>query len=221
MRLIKRIAIALGILLAAALLIIISAVVIMNQKTKTLKTDISYLYTSPEYAQPVSVENVPVITQQISCGYAVIEMFSTWNGNGITEASLFNQYGKVVTSTGKSFCDEMNKQFPQYETKLYSYLHDHELIEKAYASLSKGMPVPFAWAAKLDDVWTLHYSIIVGMDIPNDRITVVNPYGYTEELTLNDFLDRTSYRAFKDIPIFYTLGFAFGFFEKNTIFIVQ
>lgn len=81
-----------------------------------------------------------MITQDVSCGYAVIEMFSTWTGKSITEESL-----------------------------------------------SKGIPVPFEWAALYEDEWTLHYSLIVGADIPDDKITISNPYGYYEELSVNDF----------------------------------
>lgn len=57
------------------------------------------------------------------------------------------------------------------------------------------------------------------MDIPNDTVTVANPYGYLENISLEDFLNRTSFEAFEDMPVFYKLGFAFGIFEKNTIFI--
>ena len=77
------------------------------------------------------------------------------------------------------------------------------------------------WAALHDDEWTLHYSLAVGADIPGDRITVANPYGYYEELTVGDFLSRTSYEAYEDMPLFIKLGFAFNIFEKNTIFIAE
>ena len=139
----------------------------------------------------------------------------------LTEESLYNKYGKVVTSTGNSFCEEMNKQFPQYSTTMYKYLSNTELIDRVYNSLLNGIPVPFEWAAKNNNEWTLHYSLIVGMDIPNDKVIIANPYGYMEDLTLREFLDRTSFEAYENMPIFLKLGFAFGIFEKNTIFVVE
>lgn len=162
-----------------------------------------------------------MITQDVSCGYAVIEMFSTWTGKKITEGSLYNEYGKVVTSTGNAFCEEMNKQFPEYTTSMHKYLSNTELIDKVYDSLSKGLPVPVEWAALYEDEWTLHYSLIVGIDIPNDKITIANPYGYYEEISVNDFLDRTSFEAYDIMPLYLKWGFAFGIFEKNIIFLVQ
>jgi hypothetical protein len=96
-----------------------------------------------------------------------------------------------------------------------------ELIDAAYENLARGVPVPFEWAAKYGDVWTLHYSLLVGMDIPNDKITVANPYGYVEELSVDEFLQRTSFEAYENMPFYFKLAFAVGMFEKNTIFTVH
>ncbi|MDE7213582.1 MAG: hypothetical protein K2N42_03275, partial [Anaeroplasmataceae bacterium] len=164
---------------------------VLAGKTNSMNDDFSFLYTEEKYTKVVSVDGVQVITQEISCGYAVIEMFSAWNGGNVTEQNLFDKYGKVTTSTGKSFCKEFNKQFPEYQTKIYKYLKNSELIDKVYNNLAEGIPVPFEWVAKYEDEWTLHYSLVIRLDIPNDTITVANPYGYLENLTIKDFLDRT------------------------------
>ena len=115
----------------------------------------------------------------------------------------------------------MNKQFPNYKTTMYKYLKSTELIDKVYDSLSNGIPVPFEWAAKYKDEWTLHYSLIIGIDISNDKITIANPYGYIEEVTIKEFINRTSFGSYENMPIFLKLGFGLGIFEKNTIFIVE
>lgn len=208
-------------LIAATGLILAVSFAVLAGKTNSINDDYSYVYTDEKYSAVVEAEGVDVITQEISCGYAVIEMFSAWNGGGITEQSLYKSYGKVVTSTGKSFCKEFNKQFPEYKTEIYKYLKNSRLIEKVYDSLADGIPVPFEWAAKYKDEWTLHYSLVIGMDIPNDTVRIANPYGYIENLSLKDFLDRTSFNAFKNMPFFYRLAFAFGIFEKNTVFIAE
>ena len=186
-----------------------------------MQDDYSSIYDNEKYQTPIKIENVEVITQDISCGYAVIEMFSAWNGGDVTEESLYNQYGKVVTSTGNKFCQEMNKQFPEYKTEIHKYLKNTEFIDIMYDSLAAGMPVPFEWAALYGDQWTLHYSLIVGADIPNDKITVANPYGYYEEITVEELLARTSFEAYEDMPLFMKMGFAIGLFEKNTIYSVK
>ena len=211
----------LGIFLSIIICIAIVALAIREIRTRLMQDDYSSIYDNEKYQTPIIIENVEVITQDISCGYAVIEMFSAWNGGDVTEESLYNQYGKVVTSTGNKFCQEMNKQFPEYKTEIHKYLKNTEFIDIMYDSLAAGMPVPFEWAALYGDQWTLHYSLIVGADIPNDKITVANPYGYYEEITVEELLARTSFEAYEDMPLFMKMGFAIGLFEKNTIYSVK
>lgn len=218
----KKILIIIGIILGLLLIILVTASIILSIKTKKINDDYSSIYSDSKYSKAILIDDANYIKQDVSCGYAVIEMFAKWNGNNkLTEKTLYEKYGKVVTSTGKAFEEEMNKQFPEYKTTMYKYLKNTELIDKIYTSLDNGIPVPIEWAAKLDDTWTLHYSLVVGMDIPNDKVTIMNPYGYKEEITIDELIDRTSFNAYEKMPIFLKLGFMFNIFEKNTIFIVE
>ena len=204
------------------LIISVGAVLINIFRTNSILDSIDDVYDDPKYEQKVTVEGANYIKQDVSCGYAVIEMFAKWTGNNdITEKSLYDKYDKVVTSTGKKFEEEMNKQFPEYKTTMYKYLKNTELIDKVYTSLSNGIPVPVEWAAKLEGEWTLHYSLVTAMDIPNDKVTILNPYGYEENISLDEFVDRTSFYSYSNMPIYLRLGFAFGIFEKNTIYIIE
>ena len=217
---IKKTVTAVVIIIGLLILICAAALVRVHVKTAAIQNDYSAVFHDEKYQRPVRVEGVEVITQDVSCGYAVLEMFSRWNGGDLTEEDLYAEYGKVVTSTGKAFCEEMNKRFPAYTTTMRSYLTNTELLDTVYACLSEGKPVPVEWAALYGDDWTLHYSLIVGMDIPNDTVTVANPYGYMEKVSVAEFLERTSFEAYEHMPLFLKLGFAFGFFEKNTVFTV-
>ncbi|WP_035767933.1 C39 family peptidase [Butyrivibrio sp. NC2002] len=210
------------IILVALILGVVAVLLIKLQiQTRQILTDYSTIYENEKYNTPVHVEGVEVITQDVSCGYACIEMFSAWNGGSLTEEDLYNEYGKVVTSTGDKFSEEMNKRFPEYTTTIHKYMKNADLIDAAYANLANGVPVPFEWAAKYGDVWTLHYSLLVGMDIPNNKISVANPYGYVEDISVDEFLQRTSFEAYENMPFYFKLAFAIGMFEKNTIFTVS
>lgn len=83
-----------------------------------------------------------------------------------------------------------------------------------HESLVSSIPIPFEWAAKLNDEWTLHYSLIIGMDAKEDKIYILNPYGYEEILSFKDFFDRTSFNVYDNMPLFMKLVFDFGIFEK-------
>ena len=205
----------------AVILFAIGALIILRIRTNMILTDHASIFKNEKYATPVYVDGVEVITQDVSCGYACIEMFSAWNGGSVTEKSLYDTYGKVITSTGKKFCIEMNKQFPEYKTTMHKYVPNAELIDLMYDNLAAGIPVPFEWAAKYGDDWTLHYSLLVGMDIPNNKITIANPYGYIEEITVEELLSRTSFEAYENMPLFFRMAFAIGIFEKNTVFTVS
>ena len=209
------------ILITVIFLSVAVAAIRLQVRTNRLSDDYQYLYQNADFAEPVCVSDVPVIKQEVSCGYAVLEMVAHWAGKNVTEESLYDAYGKVVTSTGKSFEKEMNKQFPTYETTMYQYETNSQMLEKIYNSLSEGIPVPFEWAAKTEGMWTLHYSLITGLDFKSDEITVCNPYGFTEVLSVESFLDRASFDAYENMPLFLKLGFMFDVFEKNTIFIME
>ena len=204
----------------AVILFAVGALIMLNIRTNKILTDHASVFKNEKYTTPVYVDGVKVITQDVSCGYACIEMFSAWNGGSVTEKSLYDTYGKVITSTGKKFCSEMNKQFPEYQTTMHKYVPNAELIDLMYDNLVAGIPVPFEWAAKYGDDWTLHYSLLVGMDIPNNKITIANPYGYVEEITVEELLSRTSFEAYENMPLFFKMAFAIGIFEKNTVFTV-
>lgn len=213
-------------IVVAVLLLVIASVVavsfiLLQIRANKINDDYLGIFANEKYNTPVYVNGIDVIKQDVSCGYAVIEMFSSWVGGNVTEESLYEEYGRVVTSTGQSFCDEMNKQFPAYKTTIHKYMKNTELIDTVYNSLSNGVPVPFEWAALYEGEWTLHYSLIIGADIKADKITVANPYGYYEEVTVEELLNRTSFEAYEKMPLFIKFGFAFGIFEKNTVFSVE
>ena len=147
-RALKRAAIAVVAVVAATVCVAAIALVMLQGRTDALRDGYSNMLADARYSVPAKVEGVEAITQEVSCGYAVIEMFPAWDGGGITEEGLYDEYGKVVTSTGRSFCDEMNKQFPGYETTMRKYLTDSELLGVVHACLAEGVPVPIEWAAK-------------------------------------------------------------------------
>lgn len=218
MKIVRKIAVIILILFLLVALIIPCANKI---RTLRMRNDYSSIYTNEKYQKPVFVQGITVFPQKYSCGYAVIQMISQWNNSELTEEALFEEHGKIVTSTGRAFAKEMNRKFPEYKTRMYKYLKNTELIENVYESLAAGVPVPFEWAAKKDDEWTLHYSLITGLDVPGDKVTIANPYGFVEEISIEDFLKRTSFDAYEKMPLFLKFGFAYGVFEKNTIYVLE
>ena len=219
MKMIKKI---FAVLLIIFLFVLLGVPCVNKIRALRMKNDYSSIYKNEKYQKAVAVQGITVFTQKYSCGYAVIQMIAQWNNNpSLTEEALFNEHGKIVTSTGRALAKEMNSKVPEYKTRMYKYLKNTKLIDKVYDSLAAGVPVPFEWAAQKDDEWTLHYSLITGLDVPGDRITVANPYGFMEEISIEEFLQRTNFDAYEKMPLFIRFGFAYGVFEKNAVFILE
>ena len=213
------------------IIIIISAVVatlalavaipfsILGIRTASLKSNYSYLKDDTHYSNKVEINNIDLVTQHISCGYATIEMMSTYYGNKVTEDDLSNKNnGGISTSSSDGFLKEINKSISTKSFIKRSYLKHDVLLKEIHDSLSNGGPVAIEWAAKYENEWTLHFSLVSGIDLLNDNVTIYNPYGYIENITTDEFINRTSFNAYNKMPLFLSFGFAFGAFEKNTIF---
>ena len=207
-----------GIVGALALVVAIPFT-ILGIRTVSIKTDHAYLKDDPTYSQKANVVGVELVKQHVSCGYATIEMLSSFYGEKVSEDDLDarNKHG-VSTSSSDGFLNEINKSIPNKNFEAHKYLNNDVLLKEIHSSLKNGNPVALEWAALYEEEWTLHFSVVTGLDIANDNVTVNNPYGYIENITVDEFINRTTFEAYKSIPLFLNFGFAFGAFDKNTIF---
>ena len=194
---------------------------ILGVRTASINSEFEYLIEDPNYYERAEV-GFGLKKQDISCGYATIEMLSEYYGNKVDEIELAKRnQGAITTQSSNGFLKEVNKTIPPQTFVKRSYLKNDELLKEIYASLKKENPVAIEWAAEYEGEWTLHFSVVTAIDFPCDDVTIYNPYGYTEDLSLKEFVDRTSFKAYKNMPLFLAFGFAYGAFEKNTIFYAQ
>lgn len=191
---------------------------ILAVKTNNLKSDYSYLKEDNTYKEKVEVVGLELVKQHVSCGYASIEMISSYYGNKVTEDELDNRNGTISTASTNGFLKEINKSIPTKTFAKRVYLKHDNLLKEIHDSLKNNNPVAIEWAAKYENEWTLHFSVVSGLDLANDNVTIYNPYGYIENINVDEFISRTSFKAYKNIPLFLNFGFAFGAFGKNTIF---
>ena len=206
-------------LVGALVLAIAIPFTILGIRTSNLKVDYSCLRNDSNYSTKVEVDGLELVTQHVSCGYATIEMMSSFYGNKVAEDDLnAKNNGKVSTSSSKGFLKEINNSISSKTFEMHTYLENDELLKQIHASLSSNNPVAVEWAAQYEGEWTLHFSIVRGLDLSNDNVEVYNPYGYIENIKVDDFLNRTSFKAYKNMPLFLGFGFAFGAFDKNVIF---
>ena len=192
---------------------------ILGLRTNHLNKDYGYLKTDETYSQKVEVTGINLVTQHVSCGYASIEMMSEYYGFKVTEDDLnAKNNGGVSTSSTSGFLNEINASIKDQDFIKRTYLTNDDYLKEMHNALAKNNPVAIEWAAKFEDEWTLHFSVVTSMDLGNDQIVVYNPYGYIETLHSDEFLERTTFKAYKNLPLFLNFGFAFGAFDKNALF---
>ena len=192
---------------------------ILGIRTNSINTKYQYLKDNEIYSNKEEVTGIELVTQHISCGYATIEMMSSYYGNKITEDELSNKNkGAISTSSSDGFLKELKKSVPDKKFIKHSYLNNDVLLKEICIALANDQPVALEWAAKYEGEWTLHFSLVTSIDLSNDVTTIYNPYGYIENISLDEFISRASFNAYKNMPLFLNFGFAFGAFEKNTIF---
>ncbi len=204
------------------LLAILIPFAVLGIRTGSIKNNYKYLKDDSLYSAKVEVTGIELVTQHISCGYATIEMMSSFYGNKVTEDKLSEKnHGSITTSSSDGFLKEINKTIMGQKFMKQSYLKNDKLLKTIHDSLSNNNPVAIEWAAKYENQWTLHFSLISGLDLENDVVTIYNPYGYIENITTKIFIDRSTFDAYANMPLFLNFGFAFGAFEKNTIFFTK
>ncbi len=195
---------------------------ILGVKTAGIKNEWEYLKDNAAYSKKVEVEGINLVKQHISCGYATIEMMSDFYGEKITEDDLDKKNnGGVSTSSTKGFYNEINDSIKNKDFVSKTYLKNDVFLKEIHEALENNKPVAVEWAAKYEEEWTLHFSLVTSLDISSDVVTIYNPYGYIENISVSAFLDRTTFEAFESMPLFLNFGFAFGAFDKNAIFYLK
>lgn len=191
---------------------------ILGIRTGNLRHDYAYLKDDATYGQKAEVAGLELVAQHVSCGYASIEMISTFYGNKVSEDELDARNKSISTSSSGGFLDEINRSIPSKRFGVHSYLNNDAMLKEIHDSLMRNNPVAIEWAAQYEGEWTLHFSVVSGLDLGHDSVTIYNPYGLIENIGLAEFVNRTSFEAYTNMPLFLNFGFAFGAFHKNTIF---
>ena len=193
--------------------------IVLAARSNGINVDYQYLKDDTTYSSKEEVGVVELVTQEISCGYATIEMMSSYYGNKVSEEELSDKNGGgISTSSSNGFLNELNQSVPSHTFIKHSYLRNDDLLKEIHTSLAKNHPVAIEWAALYENEWTLHFSLVTAIDLSHDNVTIYNPYGYIENINVDNFINRTTFNAYDNIPLFLNFGFAFGAFEKNTIF---
>lgn len=108
---------------------------ILGVKTANLKADYLYLKEDATCKEKVEITGLELVKQHVSCGYASIEMISTYYGNPVTEDDLDSRNGAISTASTDGFYKEINKSIPSKTFFKKTYLNNDQLLKEIHNSL--------------------------------------------------------------------------------------
>ena len=158
-------------------------------------------------------------------GYKSIEMIARYFGFEETPEPIKNKEYR----TNREFFEELQGVFYENTVTKYSNLKNSELIDLIYDSLTLENPVIIFHAGKTQDTseaeengagFEMRYSLVMGVDLPNNRITLSDPEGTILRYTLDEFI-RSARFEYYETNFFETMAFTFRIYAKNTVFIIE
>lgn len=205
--------------------VLITIGMIINQTvTDAISNDnASILLNKDKYKNSVWMRKLHTEAEEIHKGYASIELIANYFGEEIPVP----ENPEKDNRTNSEFRAELKRVFPQYKIKEYSNLENSKLISTIYDSLAAGNIVILFHSVKKPEKdaqnateWEMRYTVVIGMDLLKDRITLNDPYGYTLNYSLESLITSARFENY-DMEFYESLAFAFKLYSKNKIYVIN
>ena len=183
-----------------------------------------------ETLQPkiIELDNIKIKAQPYNgvCGITSVTVVSNYFNNTDYEANdLIKKYN--VTSGGSSN-DDM-KKWLQREMPEKIFVHksngtNKEMISDIHASLYDNNPIVVSFGAPSpynEPYYDFHSSVVFGINLDNETIIIANSYGYREEISFVDFLNRMSFAEIDKYPSVQQFSLIRNRMDKNDYFLIK
>ncbi len=173
--------------------------------------------------KPAIVEGVEPYTQPDPYTCAVTAqsiIISFLTNKSAPPESLIEKYGLTRGMKLEQFIDILAKELPDYEVYYQHDKSDLDMIQAIQRQLSSGIPVPVFLGTPNpynEPYYDFHASVVTSIDLEKQEIGIVNPYGYLEQISLMEFLDRMSYRGIRNYPLVQRVVLKLGLMDRNSI----
>jgi hypothetical protein len=169
---------------------------------------------------PVRKQDTP-----FTCGLCSMSLVSTYLGHSIEEneipPSLLLRLAKGFPPA--DFPTGLRKLLPGYDVELTS-LPSEKIPGVLRKQLENGLPVPILFATPNDfkpENIVIHYSVVTALDPENATVTLSNPFGYLQNLSLKALLEQMAFLNFPRKPFTTRLALFLGALKPNTLFLIQ
>lgn len=191
-------------------------------------TGLTQLETDLQALSPtaVKVDGVKLYTQPdgFSCGVTTESVVASFLTNqDISPQSLIAKYSLKAGMTYDKFVSVLAEELPDYQVSYQHGQSDLDLLKAIHQQLKDGIPVPVFFGAAnpyKQPYYDFHASVVIGVDFETQKVDVLNVYGYEEQISLVDFLNRMSYRGTKNYPLVQRMVIKLGLMDKNSVILL-
>jgi hypothetical protein len=210
-----------------ALLVFFSIIMLMSFAPVDVYTNTAEIHNTINGLQSriIELDNIFVLKQpnSTSCGITTIAIASNYFNN--TNYSVNDYVEKYTTgsSSGGDMKDWLQREMPERSILYKENVTAEEMIRDIHASLDNKNPVVIMFGAVNiynEPYYDFHASLVYGINLDDETITIANAYGYIEEISLVDFLNRMSYTETSKYPFMQKISIRF-FQSKNAYFLIS
>lgn len=180
---------------------------------------------TPENIELSGVDTIQQPTKT-TCGITAVTIVSNFcNAQSSTVEELISR-NNVDPSQGTS--TELLIQLLEFELpgRSIDYFHGEAtstLLSRIHTSLDAGNPLVAIMGAPNPynkPLYDFHTVVIYGIDLERQVLLISNPYGYTEELSFIDFINRMSFSELGKYPIIQQLIIQNKLIDRNMLFVI-
>jgi hypothetical protein len=174
----------------------------------------------------IKLENIAIKAQpdSTSCGITTVTVASNYFNNANYEVTdLIEKYlSSKGSSSGGDMKEWLQQEMPGRTITYKAGVKNGEMLGDIHASLNNDNPVVIIFGALNpynEPYYDFHASVVYGIDLDSETKTIANSYGYSEEISLVDFLNKMSYTETGKYPFFQKISIKF-FQPKNAYYLI-
>jgi len=175
----------------------------------------------------IEINNISIKTQPdaYTCGITSVAVMSKYFN--VTDCEVNDLISKYNASNG-STVDDMKKwlagELPGKSIVYKSNGSNEDMIRNIHSSLNNNNPVVILFGSPNPynkPYYDFHGSVVYGINLDNQTITIANSYGYREETSLADFLNRMLYTQLDKYPPVQQFQIRRNRMDRNAYFLIN
>jgi len=182
-----------------------------------------------ETLQPkvIELDNISIKTQPnaYTCGMTTVTVVSNYFNNADYEVNdLIKKYNASNGSNDNDMKKWLQGELPGRIIVHESNGTNENMIKNIHSSLDNNNPVVIFFGAPNpynEPYYDFHASLIYGINLDNETMTIANSYGYREEISLADFLNRMQYTEINKYPSVQQFQIKRNRQDRNAYFLIK